>query len=326
VVAWVDGNDTEWMRQFRLWSKETYGDKRNLRYRDWGTLCFLFRAFEKYAAWVNKIHFVTWGHLPRWLNACHPKLHIVNHRDFLRPEHLPVFNSHAIEVNFHRIAGLSEKFVYFNDDTFILKNVCPERFFREGLPRDIFALNAISPSHPIAHININNVRVINRHFTKRIVMSKYLRKWLFPQSGMELIKTLLLLLWPQFTGFYDPHQPQPFLKSVFEEVSAKEKEVLDRTSCSKFRNNNDVSQYLFRYWQLVKGKFIPVSFSDSFSTSIRSTKSAYLIADIIRKKRYRLFCINDAFELDNEGEFQNAKEIINKAFEEILPEKSKFEL
>jgi len=253
-------------------------------------------------------------------------LHIVNHRDFLRPEYLPVFNSHAIEVNFHRIHGLSDRFVYFNDDMFILKDISPERFFREGLPRDIFALNAISPNHPIAHININNVSIINRNFSKKTVMSKDIRKWLFPQSGIELVKTLLLLPWPQFTGFYDPHQAQPFLKSVFEEVWAKEKEVLGRTSCSKFRNNNDVSQYLFRYWQLVEGEFFPVSFSDSYSTSIQSIKAAYFVADIIRKKRYRLFCINDAFESDNEREFQNAKEIINKAFEEILPEKSEFEL
>jgi hypothetical protein len=34
---------------------------------------------------------------------------------------LPTFSSPAIEANLHRIAGLSEHFLYFNDDVFLGK-------------------------------------------------------------------------------------------------------------------------------------------------------------------------------------------------------------
>ncbi|RLB20136.1 MAG: hypothetical protein DRG76_11630 [Deltaproteobacteria bacterium] len=326
VIPWVDGSDPEWIKQFSSWSLKSEGDKRRIRYRDWDSLHFLFRAIEKYTPWVRKVHLVTWGHLPKWLNTSHPKLRIVYHRDFLNPQNIPTFNINAIEVNIHKTPGLSPRFVYFNDDTFLLRYVKIERFFKNGLPRDILALNAISPSHPIAHISVNNVQVIDKHFNKKKVMLRNFTKWFCIKYKVELVKTILLLPWPKITGFFDPHQPQPFLKSTFEEVWAKEREILEKTSSSRFRNNGDVSQYLFRYWQLVSGEFYPVGFSDSYSTSIKSIKDAYLVADIIEKKRYRMLCINDRFECGNEQEFQKAKKIINMAFQKVLPEKSEFEL
>ena len=59
---------------------------------------------------IQKIHFVTWGHIPEWLNTEHPKLNIVRHEDFIPEKFRPTFNSHTIEWNFHRIPGLAEKF------------------------------------------------------------------------------------------------------------------------------------------------------------------------------------------------------------------------
>ena len=58
-------------------------DDRDIRYRDWDNLQFWFRGVEKFAPWVNKIHFVTYGHLPKWLNVNNKKLNIVNHKDFM---------------------------------------------------------------------------------------------------------------------------------------------------------------------------------------------------------------------------------------------------
>ncbi len=326
IITWVDGNDPAWREEFNHWRAKVEGDDRELRYRDWGTLSFLFRAFEKFTPWVRKVHLVTWGHVPKWLNLHHAKLSIIKHEEFLKSEFLPTFNINPIEVNLHKIPHLSSRFVYFNDDMFVLKNTSPERFFCRELPRDIFALNAISPNHPIAHININNLKLINNHFVKKKVMKKLFVKWFRPSNGVEFLKTILLLPWPQFTGFYDPHQPQPFLKSTFEEVWEKEKTVLKKTSSSKLRNEKDVNQYLFRYWQLVKGEFHPVSFNDSHSTSVRTIEDAYAIADIIRGRHYRMLCINDAFESEDNMEFEKAKETIISAFEDILPQKSSFEL
>ena len=75
-----------------------------------------------------------------WLNKEHPKLNIVNHKDFIPEKYLPTFNSHAIEWNMHRIPGLAENFVYFNDDMFLIKKVRPEQYFKNDLPVDMLAL------------------------------------------------------------------------------------------------------------------------------------------------------------------------------------------
>ena len=135
VILWVDGNDPDWQAEKNVYAQIDPEESSLVnRYRDWGLLPYWFRAVDKFAPWVHKIHFVTWGHVPPFLNIRNPKLHIVNHRDFIPSRYLPTFNSHAIEMNIHRIPELSEHFVYFNDDMFLLRPVKPEDFFRKGLP------------------------------------------------------------------------------------------------------------------------------------------------------------------------------------------------
>ena len=97
---------------------------------------YWFRGIEKNAPWVHNIYFVTWGHLPAWLNTAHPKLHIIKHTDFIPPQYLPTYNSPTIELNLHRIPGLSENFVYFNDDGFLIRPVTPQHFFKSGKCRE----------------------------------------------------------------------------------------------------------------------------------------------------------------------------------------------
>ena len=50
-----------------------------------------------------------------WVDGNDPKMHIVRHEEFIPKQYLPTFSSHTIELNIHRIEGLAEYFVYFND-------------------------------------------------------------------------------------------------------------------------------------------------------------------------------------------------------------------
>ena len=93
---------------------------------------YWFRGIEKFMPFVNKIFFVTWGHIPEWLNTDNEKLVIVNHRDYIPEKYLPTYNSNVIEMNFHRIKDLSECFVNFNDDMFITDYVTEDYFFKKG--------------------------------------------------------------------------------------------------------------------------------------------------------------------------------------------------
>ena len=179
VITWVDGNDPAWKRQRNLAAQASEQiqktDNRKERYRDWDNLQYWFRGVEQFAPWVRKVHFVTWGHIPDWLNIAHPKLNIVRHDEFIPKDFLPTFNSHTIEWNFHRIKGLSEKFVYFNDDTFFIDKVKETDFFQNGKPVDMLAFqpdvaNIDDPVMP--YIYLNNTMLLAKYFQKRPNMKK----------------------------------------------------------------------------------------------------------------------------------------------------------
>jgi len=324
VILWVDGSDPAWLEEFTRYTGNNEGDKSESRYRDWDNLKFIFRGFESFAPWVRKIHFVTWGHLPEWFNVEHKKLNIVKHSDFIKINKLPIFSCNPIEVNLHKIDDLSEHFVYFNDDTFLLKAINKEHYFINGKPCDLMAFNTIYDS-PIAHIKINDISVINKNFDKfEVVMKNFLRLFNY-KCGLEIFKTILLMPWPKMTGFYDPHQPQPFLKSIFHEVWDHEFELLEKTSATSVRSSSDVNQYVFRYWQLCKGLFHPRSFRTSFNGRIESYDDIDLFCKKIRSKKYEEICINDCIADNNDELFVQARRMINEALEEILPNKSSFE-
>ena len=100
VVTWVDGNDPAWRAEKakydKLGTNSTPQGNGACRYRDWSFFRYWFRAIEQYAPWVNMVYFVTWGHVPEWLNVHSPKLKVVRHADFIPSEYLP---STAIRLN-----------------------------------------------------------------------------------------------------------------------------------------------------------------------------------------------------------------------------------
>lgn len=324
VILWVDGNDPEWLKDFQKWQNICEGDKSKKRFRDWDNLQYLFRGVEKFTPWVRKIHFVTWGHVPQWLKEDHPKLNVVRHSEFLKKNNLPIFNSRAIEINLHRIKELSDRFVYFNDDMFILKPLNETRFFRQGLPCDMLVFTNVLLTH-LAHVRVNDLLLINKHFDKISVLRKDFLKWFNLKYRSQVFKSLALLPWPQITGIVDPHQPQPFLKSTFSELWEVEEEILQQTSGSKFKNDTDVNQYLFRYWQLLKGEFVPVGFHDSDCIQIENIEMAEKVSQSIVGEKQSLLCINDLLDNNDERLFETVKSIVNSSFKRLLPEKSGFE-
>lgn len=292
------------------------------RYRDWDNLRYWFRAVEMFAPWVNNIWFVTWGHLPEWMNTRCPKLHIINHRDYIPSQYLPTFSANPIELNLHRIEGLAEQFVYFNDDMFLGRELSPERFFRRGLPCDIARLSIIRPGN-VAHIVLNDINVINRRYSKNDVIGLNPFKWFAPRYGMRnLLKTLSLMPWSTFAGLKDTHMPQPYLKSTFEKMWKQERDLLDATCRNRFRSALDVNQWLMRYEQLASGEFTATGDGDTKLDEL-GDKSIDEITHYIRKRKFAMFCLNDSNEIED---FETVKNKLNEAFAEVFNEKSRYEV
>ncbi|CAF0956251.1 unnamed protein product [Brachionus calyciflorus] len=103
------------------------------RFQDNNELKYSLRSVEKYAPWIRNIYIVTNGQVPNWLNLSHPKIKLVNHSEiFMNKSHLPTFSSSAIETHLHRIKGLSDQFLYFNDDVLLGKRIYLDDFYTES--------------------------------------------------------------------------------------------------------------------------------------------------------------------------------------------------
>ncbi|CAH6636743.1 stealth family protein [Pseudocitrobacter vendiensis] len=320
VIPWVDGKDPIWQSELFKICPERKNKFDAERYRDWDLLKFWFRGVEKNASWVRKIHFVTFGHIPSWLDTSNDKINIVKHEDFIPKRHLPLFSASPIEIHINKIHGLSNKFVYFNDDMFITDSIAESDFFRHNLPCDTGVFNAITPGG-ISHMMLNDLEVIKKYFSKRVVIKKNPFKWFNVKYGNKVLRNIALLPWPGFTGFYEHHLPQAYLKTIFDEVWGKEKDILTQTAELKFRCDAQLNIYLFRYWQLCTGTFYPINYNNNGCYFSLSDESVENICFSIRNKKHKIITIND-----NEGlNFEYCQQKLISAFEEILPTKSSFE-
>src|SRR5699024_4635213 len=206
-------------------------------------------------------------------------------------QYLPTFSARPIEINLHRINGLANQFVYFNDDMFILKHLKKTDFFKNGKPCDIAAIDiAISPDDVHGNAKLNSVNIINKHFNKKEVLKSNLLKWYNLKNGRALLRTILLTPWKMFTGFYTPHLPNAFLKKTFEEVWENEKKILELTSSHRFRDKSDVTQYLFKFWQLASGEFMP---RKNFGRLFKIGSEQKAISQTIENQRCKIICLND---------------------------------
>ena len=327
VILWVDGSDPQWLSQKGEYLPPAAADSNSAnRYRDWGLLPYWFRAIEKFTPWVRKIHFVTWGHVPEFLNLDAPKLHVVRHDEFIPAEYLPTFSSHAIEMNIHRIPGLAEHFIYHNDDTFLLRPMAREDFFRDGLPCTYSAevpWTFCGDLGTWAHAAANDLGVINAHFSKKAAIRNYGRKF-YSRSyrWKDNLRTFMMhTLFPDhFTGFKNLHAPAAYLKKTFEEVWAAEPKLLDGTCRNRFRAASDVNQWVCLWWQVASGNFAPYVV-DNLVEAVTPEKLEQVCA-AIEHQSHAMVCVNDP---DGDVDFEALAARLRQSFEKILPEKSIYE-
>lgn len=291
VVDWVDGSDPEWIenRNRYINNKE---DKADVRFRDWNLLKYWFRAVEVNAPWVNKIYFVTCGQKPDWLNEKNSKLILVNHKDYIPKQYLPTFNSNAIELPINKIAGLSEHFVFFNDDFYLNSKVDKSDFFdSSGVPLDSGVLSPQIPiQNSVTHITTNNIQIINKYFSRKDVLKNFF-KFFNIAYGKQNVKTIATLPWKQILGFHDFHTPISFNKSTFDYVWNLEGYTLRKTLERKFRTNGDLNIWLFRYFQLLKGNFIPRN--STFAKYYNISNDNSVIYKDIENSLHKAIVLND---------------------------------
>ncbi|MDR1026997.1 MAG: Stealth CR1 domain-containing protein [Rickettsiales bacterium] len=136
VYLWVDGADEKWRAKKdaalrRLGRAVPAHSKAGRLFDDGGELKFSLRSVARFAPWINHIYIITDGQRPKWL-ATNPRVSVIDHKNIIPKELLPTFNSNMIEFFIHKIPGLSEHFLYSNDDMFFGRPATPDMFFDDA--------------------------------------------------------------------------------------------------------------------------------------------------------------------------------------------------
>lgn len=322
VVAWVNGNDPTWLKKKNQYVNDIEKNNPdiggNKRFKDTGLFKYWFRGIEKYAPWVHKIYLVTDNQIPDFLNVSHAKLEIIDHKEIIDEQYLPVFNSSAICLSVSKIPNLSNNFIFFNDDMFLINPTKKEDFFKNNLPRDMAIQGVLAPStnDMFWKTRAKLISVINNKFDKKKMIKKHLFKWVSIHYPLKYnIRNLILYKYDYFTDLYNPHIPHSYNKSSFESVYQSNEEEIIKTLSSKFRKEDNLTEWLIRYYQLVQGKFVPTNLNKYGLVMDANDED---VDKQVNSKKYKYLCINN----DTSGDKLDK---IIKAFENKLGKKSSFE-
>lgn len=277
VYTWVDNNDPQWnlarLDALADSGKKTRGPAADpARFRSADELRYSLRSLEQNAPWVRNVYLVTAGQRPDWLDVDHPRLHLIDHRTlFADPSVLPVFNSHAIESQLHRIPGLSEHYLYVNDDVFFGRPVRPEDFFHgNGIAKFFPATSHI----PLAARNTGDDVLT--------AVAKNNRDLLHEVFGT--------LVTEQFQ-----HTPHPQRRSVMEEMNRRHPELFAQVAASTFRHREDFSfaSSLHHWYAYALGKAVPGKI-DYLYLDLAHPSTAYRLDQLLRERSAAVFCLNDS--------------------------------
>lgn len=274
VFSWVDGTDKEWQRA-RARRMAAYvvgeGDDAEARYRQIDELRYALRSVHTYLPWVRTIYIATDSKPPAWL-LDHPRVRIMPSEAFFAdPSVLPTHNSQAVEAQLHHIEGLSEHFIYSNDDMFIGRPLRPEVFFSPGgISRFIEADTRIGlGDNDPARSGFENSARVNRRLLKE-------------RFGRVITRHL-------------EHAATPLRRSVIEEMEREFAAEFAATAASPFRakDNISVTNSLYHYYALLTGRSVQNTDSNVLYVDTTTHKGLAVLKRLGKRRDHDFFCLND---------------------------------
>ena len=134
VVPYVNNRTEEWLNTYQEFCKKIGALQRvdmynSERYRDWGYFKYFMRGVMKNMPFINRVFLILQDvdQIPWWLDK--DSVTIIYHRDFIPEQFLPTYNSTTFEMFLDNIPGLSEHFIYANDDMYPLNPLKASDFF-----------------------------------------------------------------------------------------------------------------------------------------------------------------------------------------------------
>lgn len=304
VFSWVDGNSVEYQRARAARMKRHVvgeGDDSVARFRQIDELKYALRSVYMFAPWVRNIYIATDSPTPDWL-ADHPRVHVVRSEEFFAdPSVLPTHNSQGVESQLHHIDGLSEHFLYSNDDMFFGRPVAPGMFFSPG------SVTKFIEANTRIGLGLNNAE----------------------RSGFEnsarVNRGLLQQRFGRVTTRHLEHTAAPLRRSVLTEMEHEFADEFRETAASPFRaaSNISVTNSLYHYYALMTGRAIvqenaKVSYVDTTMVS-----GLAFLSELLKKRSYDFFCLNDGSFPEVSDEERTA--VVTDFLERYFPFKAPWE-
>lgn len=303
VFTWVDGTDPEWLARKRQALEQAAGERMpeaaadDLRFVGHDELRYSLRSIEQYAPWIRHVYIVTDRQRPDWLREDTDWISVVDHRDIAPAGTvLPTFNSQAIETNLHRIEGLSEHFLYFNDDMFLSSPVSPDLFFHaNGLSSVYLSRAHVAPGPPIEGEPAPDAAGKNARLLIEEVCGRRLSRKLF-------------------------HAPYALKRSVSYEIEERWPDVVQRTRDSQFRRLHDVTLAggLHLNYAYAVGKAVTRKIRYRYVGIGELTAQSELERLMRDKDSLQTFCLNDAVqEIPSEEADRQVRAFLARRFPDV---------
>lgn len=278
VYTWVNNKDPSWKKKMENSQDE------NISYAAYATdearfcnhdeLYFSVLSVRVNMPWVRHIYIVTDNQVPSWYEKNkNDRLSIVDHKEIIDLKFLPTFNSHVIEAHLHKIPGLSEHFIYFNDDVFVGRPLLPSHFFKSNGIASLF----------IAHKSLNDMRLKGK--STPTLLASFNSAKILDNFGYQVDNPLV-------------HTYVPLHKSTYNFLWCNYKKEIDSFLINKFRNDNDLNMatFLVPWLNYFLGKAYPQR-DICYYFNVRSPNAADYYKTILKAADTNTmphsFCAND---------------------------------
>ncbi len=303
VYTWVDGRDEAWKRKRAQYTGQAYHPEAasDARFINRDELRYSLRSLHMFAPWVRNIYIATDDQVPSWLDESAPNIKVVSHREFFKdPSALPTFNSCAIESQLHRIDGLAEHFLYFNDDMFLGRPVAPQSFFLSNGLQKFFLSTTRVPFGDITEADTptdatvkNNRRLLEQMFGRVVAQATQ-------------------------------HVPYPVRRSIVAELEERFPQEFHTTMTSRLRSMDQLSvtYQLQHYYAYQTGRALPGSVRYGY-IQLAVADLAERLERLLIRRDWDTFCLNDAYSTEDDIIAQNA--VLQPFFEAYFPVPSPYE-
>ncbi len=122
VYTWVDDSFPGYLAELNRYADDPRDLNPNRTRDNLEVMRFSLRSVARNCPWVRRIYLVTCRpQVPDWLNVDHPQLHLIHHDQIMPAEILPTYNSFCINSFLHALPGITDRFVYFEDDMLAMR-------------------------------------------------------------------------------------------------------------------------------------------------------------------------------------------------------------